>query len=90
MRRTINISVSEEMHGYILGQSKYGSVSEYIRGLVRREQQWRADYAARPSPGPTRANDWGVFVDALDQLSTGRVEADLSGQIHRLPRADGL
>ena len=56
------------MHDYILGESKYGSVSEYIRGLVRREQQRRADYAARPSPGPTRANDWGVFVDALDQL----------------------
>ncbi len=68
MRKTINISVSEEMHTYILEQAGYGTVSEYIRSLVRREQQLRADYARRPTLPLTRANDTYVFADALDQL----------------------
>ena len=68
MRKTISISVSEKMHEYILEQAGYGSVSEYIRSLVRREQQRRADYATRPIPTPSRANDSGVFVNALEQL----------------------
>ena len=69
MRKTIGISVSEQMHAYILEQAGYGTVSEYIRSLVRREQQRRADYALRPTPAPARANDHAVFVNALDQLS---------------------
>ena len=69
MRMTINISVPEEMHAYILKQCGYGSsVSEYIRSLVRRERQRREDYAARPVTMPTRANDCIVFVHALDQI----------------------
>ena len=68
MRKTINISVSEQMHAYVLEQAGYGTVSEYIRSLVRRDQQRRADYAARPTPVPGRANDNAVFVNALDQL----------------------
>lgn len=68
MRKTINISVSEQMHSYILEQAGYGTVSEYIRSLVRREQQRRADYGQRPTPPPGRANDNAVFVNALDQL----------------------
>ena len=56
------------MHEYILEQAGYGSVSEYIRSLVHREQQRRADYAMRPAPTPARANDTGVFVNALEQL----------------------
>ena len=68
MRKTINISVSEEMHAYILEQAGYGTVSEYIRSLVRREQQLRADYAQRPTLPLTRANDTMVFATALDQL----------------------
>lgn len=68
MRRTINISVSEEMHAYITEQCRYSTVSEYIRSLVRREQERRADYAARPVPGVARMNDISVFADALDQL----------------------
>jgi len=68
MRKTINISVSEQMHAYILEQAGYGTVSEYMRSLVRREQQRRADYALRPTPVPARANDTAVFVNALDQL----------------------
>ena len=68
MRKTINISVSEKMHTYILEQAGYGTVSEYIRSLVRREQQRREDYALRPVSLPRKANDAGVFADALDQL----------------------
>jgi Arc/MetJ-type ribon-helix-helix transcriptional regulator len=56
------------MHAYILGQAGYGTVSEYIRSLVRREQQRRADYAQRPRRPLTRANDTIVFAEALDQL----------------------
>ena len=68
MRKTINISVSEQMHEYILGQAGHGTVSEYIRSLVRREQQRRADYASRPTPQPVRASDTAVLLNALDQL----------------------
>jgi hypothetical protein len=68
MRKTINISVSEEMHAYILEQAGYGTVSEYIRSLVRSEQQLRADYAQRPTLPLARANDTMVFATALDQL----------------------
>ena len=68
MRKTINISVSEQMHAYILEQAGFGSVSEYIRSLVRREQQRRADYALRPTPRPGRANETDVVVNALNQL----------------------
>ena len=68
MRKVISISVSEEMHAYILEQAGYGTASEYIRSLVRREQQRRADYASRPAARPALSNDSGVFVDALEQL----------------------
>ena len=68
MRKTINISVSEEMHAYILEQAGYGTVSEYIRSLVRREQQLRADYAKRPMQTPMRVNETMVFAGALKQL----------------------
>ena len=68
MRKTISISVSEEMHGYMLEQAGYGTMSEYIRSLVRREQQQRADYTARPTRPLTRARDIGVFLDALEQV----------------------
>lgn len=68
MRKTINISVPEEMYEYILGEAGCGSVSEYIRSLVRREQQRRSDYAARPIAHPARANDSYILANALDQL----------------------
>ena len=41
MRRTINISVSEEMHSVILDRTRdgcYDSVSEYIRALIRKDK----------------------------------------------------
>lgn len=56
------------MHSYILDQSRHGSVSEYIRSLVRRDRQRREDYASRPIPSLPRANDPPVLADALDQL----------------------
>jgi|CXWL01.1.fsa_nt_gi Arc/MetJ-type ribon-helix-helix transcriptional regulator len=68
MRRTVSISVSEELYSYMLAQSDYGSVSEYIRGLVNRDRQRRADYAARPVPGLRRANESFVVAEALEQL----------------------
>jgi Arc/MetJ-type ribon-helix-helix transcriptional regulator len=68
MRRTINISMSEEMHDYILTEARYGTISEYIRGLVRREQQRRADYGSRPRAGSVSANQCVVFMNALEQL----------------------
>lgn len=68
MRRTINISVPEELHDYILERSRYTTVSEYIRMLVRGEQQRRADYGRRPVSLPMRANDSYVLADALEQL----------------------
>ena len=68
MRKTITISVSEQMHAYLIKQAGFGTVSEYIRSLVRREQHQRADYAARPTRPLARANDVGSFVDALEQL----------------------
>ncbi len=68
MRRTINISISEEMHAYILGECRYATVSEYIRSLVRGEQQRRADHAARPTSSPRRANDAFILSKALEHL----------------------
>ena len=61
------ISVSEKMYEYILEQAGY-TVSEYMCSLVRHEQQRREDYALRPTPPITRANDTFVFANALDQL----------------------
>ncbi|MEQ1923803.1 MAG: hypothetical protein ABL952_14960 [Pyrinomonadaceae bacterium] len=68
MRRTINISVPEEMYDYIVDPDRFGSVSEYIRRLVERDRQERADYAARPRIEPMRANDCLTIGAALEQL----------------------
>lgn len=68
MRRTINISVPEEMYDYIVDPDRYGSVSEYIRSLVERDRQQRADYASRPRIEPMRANDCVTIGAALEQL----------------------
>ena len=70
MRKNISISVSEKMHEYIVEQAGYGTVSEYIRSLVRREQQRREDYALRPVPAVARANDSGAFANASTCLKS--------------------
>ncbi len=68
MRRTINISVSEDVFQYIQSQARYGTVSEYIRGLIRHERQRREDRAARPAAPLRKANDAFVTADALEHL----------------------
>jgi Arc/MetJ-type ribon-helix-helix transcriptional regulator len=68
MRKTVTISMSEEMHDYLIRNSGYVTVSEYIRSLVRRDQEERAALAVRPLPRLRRANDAGVFYDALIQV----------------------
>lgn len=82
VRRTINISVSEELFDYIRAQRGYGSVSEYIRSLVRSEQQRRADLLARTQPVLRPVNDSLVFADALDQID--RLKALLEGREPRI------
>jgi|CXWL01.1.fsa_nt_gi Arc/MetJ-type ribon-helix-helix transcriptional regulator len=68
MRRTINISVPEEMYEYIVNRRSHVSVSEYFRGLVELDRQKREDYAARPIAPLLRANDCLVIGEALEQL----------------------
>lgn len=60
MRKTMNISVPEEMFSYIQerGQSyRFCSASEYIRSLVRSDQMREEEKAGQPSPAPRRASD---------------------------------
>lgn len=58
----------EEMIEYLNRERGYGSLSEYIRAVIRRDQERRADYAARPVRMPHCANETSTFVEALDQL----------------------
>jgi len=58
----------KEMHDYPRTECGHLTVSGYIRSLVRREQQRRADYAARPREVITTANDCMVIAHALVQL----------------------
>lgn len=58
----------DEMYEYLTRQCDMGTISEYLRSLIRRDQERRADYAARPRALPARANETTTFVDALDQL----------------------
>jgi Arc/MetJ-type ribon-helix-helix transcriptional regulator len=72
MRKTFNISVPEPMYEYVLKNSqgwRYGSVSEYIRSLIRKDQDERALLS-----GPIRirkANDY-----AREQLGVGAFTDD--------------
>ena len=68
MRKTINISLPEEMHSYLHRECGHLTVSEYIRSLVRREQQRRADYSARPKATISRANDCFIIAMALEEI----------------------
>jgi Arc/MetJ-type ribon-helix-helix transcriptional regulator len=78
MRRTINISVPEEMYNYIAAPDRFGSVSEYIRSLVEHDRQRREDYASRPRLEPMRANDCVTIGAALVQLD--KLQAILEGR----------
>ncbi|MBL8180305.1 MAG: hypothetical protein JNL64_01700 [Blastocatellia bacterium] len=57
MRKLVTISMSERMYDHLRKQSDGSTVSEYIRSLVRREQQRRADEASRPLPRLLTANE---------------------------------
>ena len=55
MRKVIAISMPEEMHQELcrsISKTRYGSVSEYIRELVRRDQTQRSADADPIAPGP--------------------------------------
>ena len=68
MRVKLTISLPEETHAYLMKECSNGTtVSEYIRALLRGEQQRRKDYAARPHFIP-KANDCMVFGEALNQV----------------------
>lgn len=60
--------MSEKMHEYVVEQSIYGTVSEYVRSLIRKDQQERADDAARPVVLPSRAHRAMANAEALDHL----------------------
>lgn len=57
MRRTINISLPNEMYDFVAGRAGNGPVSEYIRALIRAEQLRIEDRAKRPVVGLLRASD---------------------------------
>lgn len=83
MRKTINISVPEDMYTYILKESRYGSVSEYIRSILHREMERRSDDAKRPlDNSPVRANSVGLRADAFDQLEKLREVLERIGRPH--------
>ena len=74
MRKTINISVSEEMYEHIRREASkkyYGSVSEYFRSLVRRYDE-EAIERRRTWPMPRRVND--IF----EELEKREAEGDFS------------
>lgn len=61
----------EEMYDHLMRHYGMGSISEYIRSLIRRDLERRADYAARPLPRMLTANesaDLGAALIELDKL----------------------
>ena len=66
MRKKVTISVPASLHDYMIERSRYGTVSEYVRRLVRLDQQRQAEDAGRPVPSIDRAND--SILEALDQI----------------------
>lgn len=72
MRRTITISVPDEMYEYIDAERGMGTVSEYFRSLVRRDQRRRQD--------PRSGSKLGVVMLARD---TGKV-AEIRRQLDKM------
>jgi Arc/MetJ-type ribon-helix-helix transcriptional regulator len=74
MRRTINISVSEELYSYIsrqVGPFRFASVSEYIRLLVRADRVQQAERAKETPPERItlrRAKDVSRDIMIADEL----------------------
>ena len=70
MRKTMNISVSDEMHRFILARVRAGghsTVSEYIRSLVRRDGHAVPNLPPAKYEPPRRANDYFSNPDAADE-----------------------
>lgn len=67
--------MSEDAFQYVQNQARYGTVSEYIRGLIHRERQRREDLASRPVAPMRTANDAFASAAALEQLE--RIKAIL-------------
>lgn len=66
----MNISVTDEMHGFILARTRAGrhsSVSEYIRSLVRSDSPEPLDLSPRQPSPPRRANDYFTDLAAADE-----------------------
>lgn len=78
MRKTITISVSQDMHHYIIKQRGYGTVSEYIRSLIREERRRRSDPVVTPAPAVMPLNERFVLADILEQLE--RLKAVIESQ----------
>ena len=68
MRRKVTISLPQEMYDYVDAERGMGTMSEYIRSLVRGEQRRRAEERTRPLGSVTRARDIHVVVEARRQL----------------------
>ncbi len=68
MRKAITISLPEEMYDYIDAERGTGTVSEYIRSLVVREQRRCADERNRPLGSVIRASNIHIVVEARRQL----------------------
>lgn len=72
------------MYDYIDTERGMGTVSEYFRSLVSREQRRQVDERKRPLGSLVRASDIHVFGEARRQLDklrdildgNGRYEAD--------------
>ena len=75
MRRTITISVSDEMHSLITEGMRahfYSSVSEYIRFLVRRDQRPEAvEEKEFPNVPPRTANQ--VIEDVRREIEAEKI-----------------
>lgn len=72
MRRTITISVSDEMHSLIHKGARshyYSTVSEYIRFLVRRDQRPDSITEAKTEHPPVRTANECIEAGRLEILA---------------------
>lgn len=70
MRKTMNISVSDEMHRFILARLRacgHSTVSEYIRSLVRRDGHAMPGLSPAKYEPPRQVNDYFSNPDAADE-----------------------
>ncbi|MFN8022081.1 MAG: type II toxin-antitoxin system ParD family antitoxin [Acidimicrobiales bacterium] len=73
---TMNVSLPEELRAYVDAQvedGRYGSTSEYVRELIRRDQDRQRlrsllEDGARSAPGP--AADDAYFAGLRDRVRT--------------------